>query len=106
MDAHKASNVGGTRKANLRDYITENEMYESVVDQINQKLALRQAIDRANDAIAQSKRGGSQMGDDCSQFSKPSIAPSQRLPDVGADARSKVSENSKLSLHRLSQRVA
>jgi len=50
----------------LREFITENTMYEEVVDQINKKIALRNAIDRANDAISSAKRSSHMGGDDVS----------------------------------------
>ena len=39
-------------KKSLREVVHENEMYSDVVAEINKKLALRDAIDRANCAIA------------------------------------------------------
>ena len=39
-------------KKSLREVVHENEMYSDVVAEINKKLALRDAIDRANAAIA------------------------------------------------------
>jgi hypothetical protein len=47
------------RSKGLKDVINENVLYEDVVDQINRKLALREAIHRANDAIASSRGGRS-----------------------------------------------
>jgi hypothetical protein len=35
----------------LREIISENQVYEDVVSEINKKLALKEAIDRANGAI-------------------------------------------------------
>ena len=39
----------------LRDFLNENEAYAECVEEINKKLALREAIDAANRAIATSK---------------------------------------------------
>ena len=39
----------------LRDFMNENEAYAECVEEINKKLALREAIDAANRAIASSK---------------------------------------------------
>ena len=66
--AHMPTRAAGLPRASherqtLREFLTENTMYEDVVDQINKKIALRNAIDRANDAISSAKRS-SQMGGD------------------------------------------
>jgi len=45
-------NTSQVRKVGLKEYIAENQAYKEAVDQINQKLALKDAIDRANDAIS------------------------------------------------------
>ena len=47
------------RSKGLKDVINENNLYEDVVGQINRKLALREAIHRANEAIASSRAGRS-----------------------------------------------
>lgn len=48
--------------------MNQNQMYEDVLDKINNKLALKEAIDRANQAIASSKNPG-RMGADADQAS-------------------------------------
>ena len=51
-------------KKSLREVIDQNRMYGDVVEQINKKLALRDAIDRANNAIASGKASRtSEVGD-------------------------------------------
>ena len=52
-------------KKSLRDVVQENEIYSDVVDEINKKLALREAIERANMAIANGK--ASRAGDEASK---------------------------------------
>eukprot|EP00353_Schmidingerella_taraikaensis_P011818 CAMPEP_0185582206 /NCGR_PEP_ID=MMETSP0434-20130131/20155_1 /TAXON_ID=626734 ORGANISM="Favella taraikaensis, Strain Fe Narragansett Bay" /NCGR_SAMPLE_ID=MMETSP0434 /ASSEMBLY_ACC=CAM_ASM_000379 /LENGTH=125 /DNA_ID=CAMNT_0028200969 /DNA_START=462 /DNA_END=839 /DNA_ORIENTATION=+ len=79
-------------KVNLNEILQENELYEDVLDQINRKLALRQAIDKASDAIERSKQG-SELG-------------SKYGFDNGSNAaRSKASSTSKMSLIALSNKV-
>jgi hypothetical protein len=96
VDAHKRSNMGGAgqvrqAKVNLNEILQENELYEDVLDQINRKLALRQAIDKASDAIERSKQG-SELG-------------SKYGFDNGSNAaRSKASSTSKMSLIALSNK--
>lgn len=44
-------------KQSLKDFINENTMYEDLLDKVNRQLALKQAIERADNAIAKSKKG-------------------------------------------------
>lgn len=81
-------------------------MYDNVVDQINQKLALKEAMTRANRAIASSKNVSRRGNDDDGQisvFSQPRSIVSRQTA-VGEDVRSKQSTNSRLSLVAISQR--
>ena len=94
-------------KVSLKDFIKENTTYEDVVDQINKKIALKRAIERANDAITKSRRPselGSRAGDDISASemrSHTSHVSRERLAEI--DNRSRVpTEHSKLSLYTIS----
>ena len=58
-----STNKTGGRAKDLRDILGENQIYEDVVSEINKKLALKEAIDRANGAIQASKKP-SVMGED------------------------------------------
>ena len=81
-------------------------MYEEVVDQINKKLALKQAIERANEAIAKSRKATPMTGDDqASSFSHmPRSTAGMKLDEMNYDSRSRASKGSKLSLIALSQK--
>ena len=51
--SHKQSNQGARTelkqvKTGLSDILQENQLYEDVIDQINRKLALRQAMDKGD----------------------------------------------------------
>lgn len=50
-------------KHGLKDFMDQHHKYEDVLEKINNKLALKEAIERANKAIASSKNQ-SRMGDD------------------------------------------
>ncbi len=101
--ATAAERVAGDRQT-LREFINENQMYEEVVDQINKKIALRNAIDRANDAISSAKR--SQFGADLDDGTASAVAKSHvsRRSVFEDDARSRATDHSKLSLITISQR--
>ena len=80
-------------------------MYDDVISQINQKIALKDAMSRANNAIASSKQGSRRGNDDeshVSVFSQPKSYVNRQ--PVGEDIRSKTSNNSRLSLVAISQR--
>lgn len=87
MNAHKQGNSGVRTKPGLREFLDENVQYADALQKINQKLALKDAIDRAHVAIESSRKGTSQMGGD-DQF----------------DAQSKASTHSKYSMVTVSQR--
>ena len=57
MDAHKMANTGMRTKPGLREFLNENEQYAHALEKINQKLALKDAMDRASNAIEQSRKG-------------------------------------------------
>jgi len=85
----------------------ENEIYEDVIDQINRKLALRQVMDTASDAIERSRLGaGSEIG---SIQSRSIAAASYRTPSsIGAESQQKsaCTDNSRQSsLIALSHKV-
>ena len=44
--------------------MNENAQYQEAVERINQKLALKEAMNRANDAISKSKRPSQMGGED------------------------------------------
>ena len=44
-------------KPGLKEFLNEQAMYEDVVSQIHQKLAIKNAMTRANQAIASSRQG-------------------------------------------------
>ena len=87
----------------MHEILQENELYEDVIDQINRKLALRQAIDKASEAIERSKQG-SAIGSNYGASDRFSAAPSSKKQQQDAEARSKASAASKLSLISLSQK--
>ena len=45
-----------TKNKGLKELLNENHMYEDVVNQIKQRIALREAIDNASDALSRSHR--------------------------------------------------
>ena len=96
--------AAGEQKVSLRDFINENQMYEEVVDQINKKIALKNAIDRANDAISSAKR--SRVGDleDGAASMVSRSHASRRFAEVADDAVSRATDHSKMSLLTISQR--
>lgn len=55
------ANTGQRTKPGLREFLNENEQYAEALEKINQKLAMKDAIERASNAIELSKKG---MDDD------------------------------------------
>lgn len=91
-------------KIKLRDFLKENGTYGEAVDEINKRLALREAIDMANRSIALSKHSKqSKMGE-----SDVTSNHSRRMREVddrsNADARSQATSH--ISLASISQKVA
>ena len=67
--------------------MAQNEVYEDVLEKINQKLALKDAIERANKAIASSKQPSRFGGDNMDTRSQKSHSLSQysrRTSQAGA----------------------
>lgn len=62
MDAHRMSNTGTRTKPGLKEFLKDNEKYAQALEKINQKLALKDAMDRAAHEFEESKKGTSQMG--------------------------------------------
>lgn len=85
-------------RQSLKEYLNENEVYEDLVEQINKKIALKQAIERANEAIASSKQPSTLSRKDLRELDLKSQASKHDY-----DERSRVS-NSKLSLIALSNK--
>ena len=56
------SNTGTRTKPGLKEFLKDNEKYAQALEKINQKLALKEAMDRAAHEIEESKKGTSQMG--------------------------------------------
>ena len=90
--AHQMSTFGGPRqggaaasgKPRVEDYMAQNEVYEDVLEKINQKLALKDAIDRANKAIASSKQPSRFGGDDTRSQKSHSVSQySRRTSQAG-----------------------
>lgn len=99
-----------TGKVTLKDFIKENTTYEDVVDQINKKIALKRAIERANDAISRSKRPSemsSRAGDFDSQaneiINNANVFSKERLAELDNRSRA-ATDHSKLSLYSISQK--
>ena len=112
VEAHKKSHIGwmsnGRGKHDLQDILSENEMYQDVVDRINRKLALRKAIDSANDAMSNSRRP-SELASRATGSNAGSIFDRKNRLQARADeldnASKHPSENSKPpSLQQLSQK--
>ena len=61
-------NSQAAERTGLKEFLNEQAMYEDVVSQIHQKLAIKNAMTRANQAIASSKQG-SRMGAEDDQAS-------------------------------------
>ena len=60
MPSHTIETTGRrTKNKGLKELLSENHMYEDVVDQIKQRIALREAIDKASDALSKSHRSSS-----------------------------------------------
>ena len=90
-----------TQKVSLREYLAENQMYEDVVKEINKKLALRDAIERANRAIGSGKKSA-HMGHGAAEDQMSSAFNAQNDYDVRSKAPSVAPSH--LSLATISQR--
>ena len=56
--------MGYSHRPGLQEFMNENAQYQEAVERINQKLALKEAMNRANDAISKSKRPSQMGGED------------------------------------------
>ena len=56
--------MGYSHRPGLQEFMNENAQYQEAVEKINQKLALKEAINRANEAISMSKKTSQIGGED------------------------------------------
>ena len=53
------------QKKGLKEILKENDLYEDVISQITQRLALRDAISKASHAIDESKKSQKEQASEC-----------------------------------------